>query len=134
MQRSAVRLEGLHCSVTLERPRDGVVLVTLVGTDVGEFGDLPFRELDHDVAAGAIDLFIDARGGKAASIDVSGEWARWMRERRGQLRGVHMLTATRLVEPSADLVRRFAGLEGAMRLYTDAAAFEDALAQAGDAV
>ena len=126
----SVTLEGLHCVLTVERLAPGVVRIVFSGTDVGELGDAPFRELDARVAGPSpLDLFIDARAARAASVEVSGDWARWMRSRRADLGRVHMLTATRFVELSADLVRRFAGLEGAMRVYTDPAAFEEALAE-----
>ena len=121
-------LEGMHCTLSVERPMPGVVLVRFAGTDVGEFGDAPFRELENDVAAGRFELFIDAYSGRAASIHVSNDWARWMKARRSSLRCVHMLTATRFVQLSADLVRRFADLGDAMRIYTDRSAFADALA------
>jgi hypothetical protein len=125
-------LEGVHCVLTIERPGPGVVLVTFSGTDVGEFGDRPFRDLEQDLdGARPIELFIDAHAGKSASIDVSNEWARWLREHRAALRRIHMLTATRFIQLSADLVRRYAGLEDRMRLYTSPVAFAEALLTSG---
>lgn len=119
-RRPSVRLEGLHCTLTIERPALGVTLVRFRGTDVGEFGDRPFREMDADLRDGEpIELFIDAASGKAASVDVSNDWAQWLRSHRKRFRRIHMLTATRFIELSAELVRRFAGLEDRMRLYTN---------------
>jgi hypothetical protein len=128
---AAKYLEGMHCTLSVERPVPGVVLVCFAGTDVGEFGDAPFRELERDVATGRpFELFIDAHAGRAASIHVSNDWARWMKLRRSSLRCVHMLTATKFVQLSADLVRRFADLGDTMRIYTARDAFADALAVA----
>ena len=127
-------LEGVHCVLTIERPRPGVVVVTFSGTDVGEFGDRPFRQLEQGLdSRRPLDLFIDARAGKSASIDVSSEWAQWLRDHRDHLRCVHMLTATRFIQLSADLVRRYAGLEDRMRLYTSPVAFAEALLVVGRA-
>jgi hypothetical protein len=67
----------------------------------------------------------DVRG---ASIDVSGEWALWPAAHKVQLREIRMLTGSRFVEVTADFVRRFADLEGVMRIYTEAAAFDAELA------
>jgi hypothetical protein len=121
-------LEGMHCTLSVERPVRGVVLVKFAGTDVGEFGDAPFRELENDVATGEpFELFIDAHRGRAASIHVSNDWAMWLKARRRSLTCVHMLTATKFVQLSADLVRRFADLGDAMRIYTDRAAFAESL-------
>lgn len=126
-----VRLEGVYCTMEIARPALGLVVVTITGSDVGEFGEAPFRELAADVAAGEpIDLFVDARSTQGASIDVSADWALWLRKHRGNLSRVTMITGSRFIEISADFVRRFAGLEGVMRLTNNEAAFDAALAAA----
>ena len=71
---------------------------------------------------------LSAGSNSAASIHVSNDWARWLDRRRKSLSRVHMLTGTKFVQLSADLVRRFAGLGETMRIYTDRTAFRDALA------
>jgi hypothetical protein len=118
--------EGVHCTLRMDRPREGVVTLTITGSDVGEFADAPFQELAADVAAGDLQLFVDAREARGATVDVSNEWAQWMRAHRERLRQVHMLTASRYVEVTAHFVRRFAELGGLMRIYTDPAQFEEA--------
>jgi hypothetical protein len=126
-----LRLEGVHCTLRIERPAPGVLLVTLTGTDVGEFGRRPFEAMASDMTLEEpVELFIDARAGRAASIEVSAEWAAWLQAQREHLRCIHMLTATKFIQLSADLVRRTAGLEDRMRLYTDSVAFGDALQEA----
>jgi hypothetical protein len=79
---------------------------------------------------GGLELFIDARSAIAASLDVSGEWAIWLGRHRQSFRHVSMLTGLRFIQLSAAMVRRFADLEGLMRIYTDPAAFEGALSHA----
>jgi hypothetical protein len=119
-----------HCRLSIRRPAAGVVLVSLTGHDIGEFGEGPFLELQPDVAArrdGSLELFIDARGAVAASLDVSGVWAIWLGKHKSSLRHVSMLTGSRFIQLTAGLVRRFAELGELMRLYTDPAAFEGAL-------
>jgi hypothetical protein len=117
--------EGLHCAIEVRRPAAGIVVVMLSGTDTGELGEAPFRELQADLARhGTLTLFIDARFGRAASVDVSGRWASWLRANRTRLCAVHMLCSTRFIELSADMVRRFAELGDSMRLYRDESAFE----------
>ena len=116
--------------MTVRRPATGVVVLAIEGGDAGELGDAPFRELEKDLSGPApVALFVDARGTKGATVDVSNEWALWLRAHRARLAGVHMLTASRYVQLTAALVRRFAELE-MMRLYTDPAAFDEALAAA----
>ena len=36
--RSPVRFDGTHCTIVIERPRSGVVVLRISGRDVGEFG------------------------------------------------------------------------------------------------
>jgi hypothetical protein len=107
------------------------VVLRISGTDVGEFRDAPMLDLSEFLdGAEPIELFIDARDVRGASIEVSGDWARWLRSHKGQLRDVSMLTGSRFVQVTADFVRRFANMEGVMRIYTEPAAFDAALAKA----
>jgi hypothetical protein len=130
MTTSKAVLEGVSGRITIERPVPGVVLITIVGRDAGEHGKAPFVELDNDVARGPFQLFINAREAQGASVDVSNVWAQWLREHRDHLHRIHMLTGSRFIQVTADFVRRFAELGDAMLIYTQAAAFDDALKEA----
>lgn len=134
------RFVGEHAALSIARPAPLVVVVTFIGNDVGEFGEAPFAELADDVReglaagladdpsrTGRLELFIDARGAIAASLDVSSEWAMWLGKHRRSFRHVSMLTGSRFIQLSAGFVRKFADLGELMRLYTDPAAFEGAL-------
>lgn len=128
---AALRLEGLHCTLTIERPVPGVVVVTIAGNDVGEFARAPLEELAKDLAQNRkIELFVDTRETQGVTLDASTEWAVWLAQHRHQLHHLTMLVGSRFVELTARFVRRFAGLEGIMRLTTDPSAFEDALSDA----
>lgn len=129
-----VRFMTKTCELTIERPAPRVVALRLSGHDVGELGHGPFLELEKDFRPGepARELFIDARAAAGASIDVSGTWAEWLRKHTRQLRVVHFLTGSRFIQLSADFVRKFAGLEETMRIYTETGAFDDELRSAID--
>ncbi|MBS2023184.1 MAG: hypothetical protein JST92_12285 [Deltaproteobacteria bacterium] len=122
-----LELSGISTSMTIDRRAPSVVVVRITGSDVGELGDAPFRELERQLAQGPFSLFIDARKTKGASIDVSNLWARWLRTHRDDLVRIHMLTGSRYVQMTADFVRRFAELGDAMLIYTDPGAFDEAL-------
>jgi hypothetical protein len=128
------RFKTKLCELTIERPAASVIVLRLSGHDVGELGEAPFQELARDFTAEATqrELFIDARNGQGASIDVSGSWARWLRAHKAQLRVVHFLTASRFIQLSADFVRKFAELGETMRIYTEAGAFDAELVSAVD--
>jgi hypothetical protein len=125
----SVGYEGVHCTLAISRPAPGIAVVVLAGSDIGEFADFPMRELAKDLARhGSIELFIDARAVRGASVSVSSEWALWMNTHRLQLKQIYMLTGSRYVQITADFVRRFMGLIDRMKLFTDAAAFDETLA------
>jgi hypothetical protein len=125
------RLEGIHCSMVIKVPAPAVIVITIDGTDVGELGEAPFQTLTPLLAASKhVELFIDARSARGPSIDVSSDWARWLFAHRAQLLHVSMLTGSRFVQLSAGLVKSFADLGDAMRLYSDDRVFEGALSNA----
>lgn len=128
METGAPRVfEGLHSQIAIDRRVPHVVVVTITGRDAGEHGNGPLEVLDAELARGPYALFIDARRTLGASVDVSNVWAQWLRAHRDHLHQIHMLTGSKFVQLTADFVRRFAELGDAMRIYTDGAAFDDAL-------
>jgi hypothetical protein len=123
--------EGVHCSIVLEQPSDSAILLRISGTATGELGDAPMRALDAWLdSSGPVTLFIDARAVRGASIDVSSEWAAWLKERRTQLRSITMLTGSKFIQITAEFVRRFADLNGIMWVCTEPAVFDLAIEQA----
>ena len=127
MRHPLVTFDGVHCSIILRRPTERVVILEIQGRDTGELGDAPFKELAKDLEVGRLDLFIDARKTLGAGLDVSGQWAQWLRTNKGRFRRVSMLTGSRFVQLTAEFVRRFAEMGDTMNVYTDAASFETAL-------
>ena len=126
-----LRYDGIHCHLVIERLPNSVVLMKITGTDVGEFGDAPMIALNGWMSTAApVDFFVDAGDVRGASIDVSGDWATWMGAHRGALKSVTMLTGSRFIRVTAEFVRRFASLEGIMRICTEPAVFERALEDA----
>lgn len=126
-----VRFEGLHCTMEIRRPRRGLVLLGISGLDTGELGRAPFEELEADVGPGrSVELFIDARHTRAASVQVSNDWALWLRRHQASFRRITMLTGSRYIRMTASFVRRFNEMGDLMRITTDDAAFDDALRHA----
>lgn len=128
---SPICFDGAHCSIVLERPTESVVLLRISGTDTGEFRNIPMQALDDWLTPlTPVKLFIDARAVRGASIDVSSEWAGWLSAHRDQLTAVTMLTGSRLIQLTAEFVRRFADLNGIMWICTEPEVFDLALSQA----
>lgn len=89
------RIEGIHCSMEVERLERGVALVVIEGTDVGELGDAPFRLLEPWLSeCEQFELFVDASRARGPSVDVSHDWALWMNRHRERLLHVSFLTGS----------------------------------------
>jgi hypothetical protein len=126
-----VKYEGVSAGLAIERPAPGVVVLRLTGWDTGEFGDAAMKEIAKDFSGGVpLQLFVDARAVKGATIDVSNDWALWLRANRARFAHVSMLTGSPFVQLTAKFVQRFAELGELMRLYTDPRAFDSALSAA----
>lgn len=126
-----IRFNGIHCNLLIEQFPNQVVVLRINGTDVGEFGEAPMKALNAWInGSDPVDFFIDARDVRGASIDVSGEWAGWLSAHREVLKSVTMLTGSRFIQVTAEFVRRFASLEGLMRICTEDGVFDSALAEA----
>jgi hypothetical protein len=125
-----IRYDGIHCNLLIEQFPARVVVLRISGTDIGEFGEAPMKALAECVdSGGPVEFFIDARDVRGASIEVSGEWAGWLSAHKNGLRSVTMLTGSRFIQVTAEFVRRFASLEGIMRICSEPAVFDAALAE-----
>jgi hypothetical protein len=123
-----VKYEGISAGLAIERPAAGVAVLRLSGWDTGEFGDAAMKEIAKDFATGKpLQFFIDARAVKGASVEVSNDWALWLRANRSRFAHISMLTGAPFVQLTAKFVQRFADLGEIMRIYTDPAAFDAAL-------
>ena len=130
---ACIRHHGVHCDLLIEALAPTVVRMVLSGWDAGEFGDLPMQELGQHLQAlqgELLELYIDARAVRGASIDVSSDWARWLGRHKQHLAHISMLTGSPFIQLTAKFVQRFAELGELMRIYTDAKAFDAALAEA----
>ena len=59
----STRLSIAEAAFVFRRPRPGVLVVTGTGWDRGQFGDVPFEEIEAEGARfGPLELFIDTSG------------------------------------------------------------------------
>ncbi|MFO7445985.1 MAG: hypothetical protein R6W90_06430 [Ignavibacteriaceae bacterium] len=127
---NSVTFEGIHCTLTIERPSENIINVRISGHDAGEFGDVPLQELSKYLEKDkVIELFIDARNVRGASIEVSGLWAHWLSANKMHFSRINMLTGSRFIQLTADFVRKYANLGDTMRLYSEPAAFDSSLSE-----
>ena len=125
----STRLESPGCSFVIERRSGTLVLVRIEGHDVGEFGDTPMRCIEAFLPAELpVQLFVDARHTRGASMNVSNDWSAWLARNRHRFAAIHMLAGSKYVHFTAEFVRRFSELEQLMRVHTSAEDFDAALA------
>ncbi len=132
MTQLPVTLEGQHATLRLSRPAPSVLLVEINGHDAGEHGEQPLRLLQEALQSGPAYLFVDARHTRAASTEVSHQWAQWLSAHRGRLLGLHMLPGSWFVQLTLEFVRRYARLDGLMHVHGSPTDFEVALRQASN--
>src|SRR5690606_28558296 len=125
---NSIQLEGIHCRMLLNSPANGVILLRIEGRDVGELGARPLEAIEQFMPeTSSVSLFVDAWKTTGASIEVSNEWAQWLRRHRDRFSKIHFLTQSSFVRITAEFVRRFSNLGDLMSVYSDERAFRVAL-------
>jgi hypothetical protein len=108
-----------------------VVLLTLTGHDKGGFGSAVFEELERQIAgAGRMEIFVDTRDAFNATTTVSAQWSAWFQTHRASIKRVSVLVTSKFVQLTAEVMKLFSRTGELMRIYTDAPAFSDSIAQA----
>ncbi|HYE98365.1 MAG TPA: hypothetical protein VEJ18_05605 [Planctomycetota bacterium] len=124
----SARLSDGGCTFTFERPRPGVLVVRIAGTDKGLLGTAPIDHVRQEIGRfGQLDLFIDARDAGVASLDVSDAWTAFFHANAGGLRRVSILAVSQFVHLTVSVAKLFSRTGELIQIYSDAALFEAAL-------
>jgi hypothetical protein len=135
LDESTVRFRTDDATTVVSTLTPGVVLLTLTGHDTGGFGSAVFEELERHLAGGGrIELFVDTRDAFNATTTVSSAWSAWFQTNRAAIKQVSVLVTSKFVQLTAEVIKLFSRTGELMRIYTDAPAFSDAVAQATGAV
>jgi hypothetical protein len=126
-----VVLTSPGCSFRIVRPQPGIVVMSLVGHDGGQFGAAVFDELRSDVVRyPPLEVFIDLSAAVGATVPVQDQWSAWFAETRPALRAVHILATGAYLGFAAALVKRWSQTGELIRVHSDGAAFTAALQRA----
>ena len=129
-----IRLSDGQCAFTFTRPRPGVLLLRIEGTDRGRLGTAPIDHVREEIGRfGLLDLFIDARSAGVASMEVSDAWTAFFHANAGGLRRVSILAVSQFVHLTVSVAKLFSRTGELIQIYSDAALFEAALAAAARA-
>jgi hypothetical protein len=131
LEDGSVRLSSEQCSFTYQRPRPGVVFMRIVGNDKGEFGTAPMDELREDISRySPIELFIEMDESTGANLPVQEAWTGWFSTYRPALKSVSILTRSKFMHFTAEVVKFFSRTGELIRVYFDPEPFLEALQRA----
>jgi hypothetical protein len=126
-----VSLKSGKCEFRYHRPRPGVVLIGIAGHDTGQFGTATMDELREDVVRYApIELFIDMGAAHGPVLPVQEAWTDWFSHHRSALKSVSMLTRSKYMHVTAEIVKLFSRTGELIRVYLDDKPFHEALSRA----
>ena len=125
---SNTQLAAGGCTFLFERPAAGVLVVKIRGLDKGELGDAPLKEIAADFGLGRpLELFVDASEAVGAAIEVSDAWTRFFAERQRDLKRVHVLVGSRVVQLTVAIAQHLSRTGSLVQLYSDPEIFADRL-------
>jgi len=118
---------GAKGSSVATRLRPGYLLITVFGRDEGDLSDFDLEMIEKEIAsAGFCVAFADAHRTSGASAVARERVSSWIRTHRSEMRGIHVLFGSKLVEMSVALINLVTG--GVIRTYSDVGEFERAIA------
>ncbi|HUQ73732.1 MAG TPA: hypothetical protein VM183_03325 [Burkholderiales bacterium] len=125
---TTTQLTAGGCTFTFERPAVGVMVVTIQGFDKGELGDGPLKTISSSFGLGGpLELFIDASGASGAAKEVSDAWTRFFAERQKDLKRVHVLVGSKVVQLTIAIAQHLSRTGNLVQLYSDPEIFADRL-------
>jgi len=113
-----------NASFVYERLRPGCLLLTISGTDKGQFGTATLDEIRLEMLRmRPVELFVDAAGAVAVSVAVSKEWTQFFSLNRDHLRRVSVLVGSKAIELTVAIAQHLSQTGNLIQIYTDAELF-----------
>ena len=124
------RLFDAEAAFLFRRPRPGVLVVSGSGRDRGQFGDVPFEEIEAEAARfGPLDLFIDTSGLEFADGAVVGRWTAWFRQLPPSVRSLGILHGAEMTGLNVAVAAHLARHSGRLRVHPHRSRFEHDIRQ-----
>lgn len=114
-----LRLTAGSGSFTYERLRPGVLLVTVAGSDMGQFGTASLDEVRLEMLRQRpVELFVDAEAAQLVSVAVSKEWTQFFSLNREHLSRVSVLVGSRAIELTVAIAQHLSQTGNLIQIYT----------------
>lgn len=120
-----IRLSSGDCVFLYQRPRAGVLHVTISGYDNGQFGTATLDEILTAInREGKIELFVDAREASNASVGVSEDWTRFFSANREKLKRVHVLVGeSKVLQLTIAIAQHLSRTGNLIQIHSEAESF-----------
>jgi hypothetical protein len=116
---------------TFERLRPGVLLVTITGRDLGQFGQAALDEIRMEMLRHQpLELLVDAEGATMVASGVNQAWTQFFANNRNQLVRVGILAGTKFVNLVVSIAQHLSQTGNLIQIHADRAAFDAARARA----
>jgi hypothetical protein len=126
------RLTSGNCSFTYRRLKPGVLLMTIVGNDSGQFGTATIDEVNAEYDRfGVVTLFVDTKGAAGPATGVMEAWTAYFSANRKKLKHVSIMVApeSKLLHLTVSIVQHLSGMGGLLQIYGEPAKFRAAIQQ-----
>jgi hypothetical protein len=115
-----VRMTAGKAEFVFERLRPGVMLVTVSGTDKGQFGTATLDEIRLEMLRQRpVELFVDAEAAVAVSVEVSREWTQFFSLNREHLKRVSVLAGSKAIELTIAIAQHLSQTGNLIQIYSD---------------
>ena len=127
-----IKLSAGGSTFIYHRPRAGILLVTISGLDIGQFGTTTLDEISAAINRdGKIELFIDAQRSDGAVVAVSEEWTRFFASNREKLSRVHVLVGSEVLKLIVSIAQHLSRTGNLIQIHTSEEIFFQKLQAAG---
>jgi hypothetical protein len=124
-----LKLSSGGCAFTYDRIRPNVLLVTVTGSDKGQFGTATLDEIRLELLRNRpLELFVDASGATAVRASVSREWTEFFSLNREHLKRVSVLVGSKAIELTVAIAQHLSQTGNLVQIYTDRELFDARLA------
>jgi hypothetical protein len=128
-----VRLSAGKCAFVFHRLRPGILLVSIVGDDVGQFGSTTVDEVaaEHARFGHPLTLFFDLRQTQGPATAVMEMWTQWFANHRNNLKRVALLVPpeSRVLHLSVSIAQHLSRTGNLIRICGSADQFERLIAE-----
>jgi hypothetical protein len=126
LEDGSTRLIDAEGALLFRRPRPGVLVMSGSGRDRGQFGDVPFRDIEAEASRfEPLDLFIDTSGLDFVDSAVVSRWTAWLRELPASVHSLGILHGADMTGVNVAVAAHLARHAGRLRVHPDRTRFED---------